>query len=130
MTANRFYLRTPLVRRNAVRAIMEAPDGYEVQINPPKRSADQNRLLWARLGDIAEQVVWYGQKLDATDWKDMFTASLRHARVVPGIDRGTFVPLGMRTSTMNKQEFSDLLELISAFAAEHGVAFSEESEAA
>jgi hypothetical protein len=56
----------------------------------------------------------------------MFTASLRKARVVPGLDAGSFVPLGMRTSDMTKDEMSDLLELISAFAAERGVVFSDD----
>jgi hypothetical protein len=44
---------------------------------------------------------------------------------VPGIDPGTFVPLGMRTSQMTKEEISDLLELIYAFGAERGVKFRE-----
>jgi hypothetical protein len=86
--------------------------------------------MWARLTDIAQQVEWYGQKLSPDDWKDMFTASLRRARVVPGIDAGTYVPLGMRTSDMTKDEFSDLLELIAAFAAERGVTFHDSEEEA
>ncbi len=53
------------------------------------------------------------------------SASLRRARVVPGIDAGSFVPLGMRTSQMTKQELADLIELIYAFGAEHGIKFRE-----
>ena len=68
---------------------------------------------------------WYGQKLSSEDWKDVLSASLRKARVVPGIDPGTFVPLGMRTSDMSKAEFSDLLALVDAFAAERGVVWSD-----
>ena len=45
------------------------------------------------------------------------SASLRKARVVPGIDPGTYVPLGMRTSDMSKEEMGLLLDLIAAFAA-------------
>jgi sugar phosphate isomerase/epimerase len=82
--------------------------------------------MWAKLTEISGQVDWYGQKLSPEDWKDMFTASLRKARVVPGLDAGSFVPLGMRTSDMTKDEMSDLLELISAFAAERGVVFSDD----
>ena len=54
----------------------------------------------------------------------MFSASLRKARVVPGLDPGSFVPLGMRTSDMSKEEMGLLLELIDAFAAERGVVWS------
>lgn len=60
----------------------------------------------------------------------MFTASLRKARVVPGIDPGSFVLLGLHTSAMSKEEMSMLLELIYAFGAEHGVVFHDPTEAA
>jgi hypothetical protein len=101
------------------------PVGTTVEFRAPRRSNDQNALMWSLLGQISKQVDWYGQKLSSEDWKDVLTASLRRTRVVPGIDAGTFVPLGMRTSQMTKQEISDLLELIYAFGAERGVHFRE-----
>lgn len=115
------------VRERAIRWIQGLPDGTRVEFKAPRRSLDQNALLWALLGDLSRQVEWYGTHLSADDWKDVLTASLRKARVVPGIDPGTFVPLGMRTSDMTKAEFSDLIELIRAFGAERGVAFSDET---
>lgn len=105
--------------------IAKAPWNTRVEFKGPKRSVPQNDLLWARLTEIAENVVWYGQKLTPDDWKDIFTASLRKARVVPGLDAGSFVPLGMRTSDMSKEEMTALLDLIDAFAAERGVEFHE-----
>lgn len=101
------------------------PAGTTVEFRAPRRSLDQNALMWSLLGQISKQVDWYGQKLSSEDWKDVLTASLRRTRVVPGIDAGTFVPLGMRTSQMTKEEISDLLELIYAFGAERGVKFRE-----
>jgi hypothetical protein len=101
------------------------PEGTTVEFRAPRRSIDQNALMWSLLGQISKQVDWYGQKLSSEDWKDVLTASLRRTRVVPGIDAGTFVPLGMRTSQMTKEEISDLLELIYAFGAERGVKFRE-----
>jgi len=112
-------------RRKAVHWASRAPLGTRIEFKAPRRSLDQNALMWARLTQIAQGVDWYGQKLSAEDWKDVFTASLRHARVVPGLDPGTFVPLGMRTSDMSKEEMGTLLDLIDAFAAEHGVTFAE-----
>lgn len=108
-------------RRKAAEWIAKAPTGTRVEFKAAKRSLDQNSLMWVYLTKIAEQVEWYGQKLSAEDWKDVFTASLRRARVVPGIDPGSFVPLGMRTSDMTKEEMGNLLDLIDAFAAERGV---------
>lgn len=115
-------------REKAARWAMELPPGTSVEFKAPRRTLDQNALLWALLTDVAQQVEWYGLRLSAEDFKDMFTASLRRARVVPGIDAGTFVPLGMRTSDMTKQEFSDLIELIRAFGAERGVVFNDRKE--
>lgn len=101
------------------------PVGTTVEFRAPRRSLDQNALMWSLLGQISKQVDWYGQKLTSEDWKDVLTASLRRTRVVPGIDAGTFVPLGMRTSQMTKEEISELIELIYAFGAEHDVKFRE-----
>ena len=114
-------------REKAHRWIDKAPWGTSLLFRLNKRSADQNALLWAKLGEVAQQVVWHGQKLTADDWKDVFMATLNKARIVPGIDGG-FVPIGMRSSSLSKQEFSDLLELINAFAAEHNVVFSSPRE--
>lgn len=118
-------IRTADDRRALSNIIHDAPVGSVVEIRAPRRSIDQNALMWSYLSQISAQVVWYGQKLSAEDWKDVLTASLRRTRVVPGIDAGTFVPLGMRTSQMTRAELSDLLELICAFAAERGVKFRE-----
>lgn len=109
-------------REAACRRIYEAPEGWECEIREPKRNLDQNAKLWANLQDIAEQVEWYGQYLTKEDWKAVFSASLKQQKVVPGLDGG-FVVCGQSTSKMTKSEFSDLLELIHAFGAEHGVRF-------
>ena len=121
---------TPLAKSNAEQAVRNAQDGWVVEIKPPTRSLEQNARLWAFLRDISKQVDWYGQKLTPDDWKDMFTASLRKARVVPGLDPGSFVVMGLHTSTMTKGEMSDLMELITAFGTERGVVFSDDPKGA
>jgi hypothetical protein len=112
-------------RTMAMQLIAKAPAGTLVHFKHSRRSLPQNSLLWARLTEIARQVDWYGQRLTPDDWKDMFTASLRKARVVPGIDSGSFVLLGLHTSQMDKEEMGNLLDLIDAFAAERGIVFND-----
>lgn len=112
-------------RDRAIAWIANSPSGTRLELKAPRRSVDQNAKLWVLLTEVSHQVDWYGQKLSAEDWKDVFTASLRRCRVVPGLDAGTFVPLGMRTSDMSKAELSDLIELIHAFGAERGVVFAD-----
>lgn len=125
MTRATVILSTKDAREKAKRWIDGVPAGTVVEFKKPRRSLDQNALLWSRLTEIAGQIEWYGVKLSPDDWKTMFSASLRKARVVPGLDAGSFVPLGMRTSDMTKDEMTALLDLIDAFAAERGVVFKE-----
>jgi hypothetical protein len=113
-------LASPAIRDKAVSWIRQAPPETTIEFRRPKRSTDQNALLWKRLTEISQQVEWYGERLTPDDWKDVFTAALRKSRVVPGINGG-FVVLGLRTSSMTKSEMTDLLDLIDAFAAERGV---------
>jgi len=121
-----FHILSPLIRQNAMEAVRNAPVGWVVSIKPATRTTAQNARLWALLTDLAQQVDWYGQKLDAATWKDITTASLRKSRVVPGIDPGSFVVTGLHTSTMTKAELGDLMLLIEAFGAEQGVVFSDD----
>ncbi|MCG2586539.1 recombination protein NinB [Massilia sp. TS11] len=109
-------------RRRALQAVQSSPAGYVVTISEPTRNLEQNAAMWAKLNEIAAQVVWHGRKLDAESWKCIFTAALKHHDSVPGINGG-FVVLGLRTSAMTKREMSDLLELITAFGAARNVKF-------
>ena len=98
----------------------------EVILQRPARTLSQNRKLWPMLTDITKQVNWYGERLDNEDWKDMFMSSLGKQRAVPGIDGG-FVGLSKRTSKLDKEGFSQLIEVIYAFGSERNVAWSEPS---
>jgi hypothetical protein len=111
----------------AVRAVTRAPAGYVVEVKPKTRTLDQNALLWGLLTDLSNQVNWHGQKLTPDEWKIVMTASIRRQRVLPGIDGG-FVAIGESTSKMTVKEFSDLVELITAFGAQHEVRFSGREE--
>jgi hypothetical protein len=95
-----------------------------ITLGREKRSLSQNAKLWPTLTDVSKQVDWYGEKLSPEDWKHVFTAGLKKQRAVPGIDGG-FVVLGTSTSKMDKATFSNLLELIHAFGAEHQVQWSD-----
>lgn len=93
-----------------------------VKVEPEKRSTEQNKRLWAMLGDISAQVDWYGQKLAPEDWKHVFSSAMKKQRAVPGIDGG-FVVLGQSTSKMSKAEMSEMQTLMEAFGAERDVKF-------
>lgn len=108
--------------RHAKGWLMAGDTRLTLEIRPEKRSDAQNRRLWAMLADISAQVDWYGQKLTSEEWKDVFSASLKRTKVVPGLDGG-FVVCGQSTSKMTKAEMCELQELMEAFGAEKGVRF-------
>lgn len=119
-----FRLVHQTARDRAVQAVRNAPDGWIVKVSEPTRSLEQNSLLWPLLDEISKQVDWYGQKLTKEEWKDVFTASMKKQKVVPGLDGG-FVVCGQSTRVMNKRDFSELCELIFAFGAQRGVKFND-----
>ena len=106
-----------------VKPWLAAGHKLQIEIKQETRSTEQNARLWAQLSDISRQVNWHGRKLSPEEWKHVFTAALKKQDVVPGIDGG-FVVLGQSTSKMTKAQFSELMELISAFGAQQGVRFT------
>lgn len=111
---------SPEDRAHLARVIMDpqrVPDGTRIEFRGKSRTGDQNSLMWVLLTFISENVEWHGVKLDADDWKTMFIAKLKKLRIVPNLDGDGFVALGGSTSTLRKEEFSDLIEAIYEFIA-------------
>ena len=104
-------------------AIALAPVGYVVEIRPETRSDAQNRLMWPLLTDVSNQAMHFGRQLPPGEWKNGFVMALDNAEFIPGIQPGTIWPLGLSTSIFGKAKFSDLIEVIYAYGAEHEVRF-------
>lgn len=115
--------------RNKVKGwVSKAPPGTLIAFKKENaRTLEQNKLLWPLLSEISKSVIWDGKHRNEWEWKDIFTSALRGYEVVPGLHPGTFVPLGMRTSSFETSEFSALLEIIYAFGAKNGVVFREDA---
>jgi hypothetical protein len=121
-------LRNDEQRQRASRWCFSAPENATVTFAKPKRSLEQNALMWALLTDLADQLPWHGLKLSAEDYKDLLTAGLkRELRTVPNTDGNGFVMLGARTSDMSVPEMANFVEFILAFGALHGVTFTSQS---
>lgn len=118
-------------RARATAWIAKAPAGTRVEFKEAKRSTDQNAKMWVMLTEVAAQVPWHGIRISADDWKLLFLDALkREVRMVPNIDGNGFVSLGRSSSDLSKAEMADLIELIHAFGAQHGVTFHDERRAA
>jgi hypothetical protein len=118
-------------RLRAVSLAQKVPAGTRIEFKAAKRSLPQNDRMWAMLTDIAQQLVWHGEKLRPDDWKLVFMDALkRECHLVKNIDGTGFVNLSTSSSDLSKGEMSDLLEIIAAFGAQHGVKFKDEQVAA
>jgi hypothetical protein len=117
-------------REKAARWIAKAPVGTRVEFKASKRSIPQNDRMWAMLTVLSENLLWHGQRLSPDDWKLVMLDGLsREVRAVPAIDGRGFVNLGRSSSSLTKGEMTQLMDLMEAFAAQHGVNLSEEQAA-
>ena len=119
------------IRQRAVNWCQKAPEGTRLEFKAPKRTLPQNARMWAMLTDVAQQVPWHGLKLSPDDWKLIFLDALkREVRMVPNLEGNGFVSLGRSSSDLSKEEMGDLMTLIEAFGAQHGVRFLDDRSAA
>lgn len=124
-------LKSHVDRHRVASWVMSAPFGTRVTFQKARRTTPQNDRMWAMLTDVATQLEWHGKRLRADDWKLVFLDGLkRELRIVPNLDGTGFVNLGRSSSDLSKQEMSDLMELIEAFGAQHGVVFHDQQVAA
>ena len=111
-------------RDRAIEWCKTLPDGFRLTYHEPKRSTDQNDLMWWLLTDMAKQLRWHDQKMSTEDWKLVFMAGLnQELRMVPNIAGNGFVNLGRSSSKLSTGEMADMITLIIAFGSEHGVRF-------
>lgn len=123
MTGQTIILRNS-TRNRAISLVNCAPDGAVLNIRAATRTGEQNDKLWAMLSDISRA------KPDGRDyppeiWKSLFMAEVGFKpRFEPSLDGRGVVPIGYKSSRLTKAEFSDLIEAIYAYGAEHGVPWS------
>ena len=97
-----------------------------------QRTTEQNALLHSTLQDIAEQKEWAGKKWDSEQWKRLLVDSFdraqgRQTQIAPSIDGQGIEVLYRHTSKMSKQEMSELLEYVTAWAIEQGIVLHGET---
>lgn len=100
-----------------------------IELKHESRTAAQNRLLWAILNDFVAQLDFprgTNEKRSKEQWKTIFMSAYVNdtSQNVIGIS-GELVNLSLRTSQLNKTQFSELVEFIWAQGAEWGVKWSD-----
>lgn len=124
-----FRLSHDQARQLATAAVWRAPEGWAVEIKPPKRTLDANAKFHAMLADIVKSGFEHGgHRYDTEDLKTLFVSSWmiqtgRRSEIVKGFD-GEMVQLRRSTTTFSKQEMGELIDLVEAFAAQRGIRLS------
>jgi hypothetical protein len=112
-------IRTPQDRGRAVRWVEQAPVGTVVEFRQKGRTGDQNSAMWSLLTQINRQrPVHNGVKMSAVLWKAVFMQALGAELVMlPTLEGDGLFPFGHRSSKLTKDEMSNLIELMLAWAA-------------
>lgn len=123
--AKNIRLTGPVQRAYAHECIESAIEGDMVRIGKETRSEEQNRKLWPMLKALRDQVSFLGE-FTTDDIKLMFLNRLGvEMRFLPTLERQGMFPVGLKSSTLTKEQFSGLIELLYQTGAEEGVVWSE-----
>lgn len=109
-------------RRRAMEAVLNAPEGYIVEVKEATRTLEQNALLHALLQDM-DGLQWFGKPRTMPEWKVLMVsghsvATGRPVDVVPGLE-GELVNIRESTAAMTKSRLSSLVEYVQAWIANH-----------
>lgn len=101
---------------------------FLVEVRDITRTDEQNRIMWLILKAFAEQAELSGRKLTDHQWKSVFLQALGHPQdMLPTLDGSTWFSAGLRSSRLTKQEFSQLIYLMHAEAAQRGVTIDDQT---
>ena len=118
-----FVLSHDLARRRAMAAVADAPEGFTVRVEEPRRNNAINAALHAKLTEIAQSREWAGKRWDVETWKRLLTAAWGRATgqsvvMLPALDGAGVDIVFRRTSELTQAECRDLLAFIEAWEAE------------
>lgn len=124
MSDKRLFILAHLeARKRAAQAVAEAPDGFRVCIEPPKRNGEQNAKFHAICSDLSRSgIKWAGKVRTAEQWKVLLVsghamATKEGAEMIPGLE-GEYVNIRESTALMSVRRSSSLIEYALAFVAQ------------
>jgi hypothetical protein len=116
-----------------IKETLNAGRQLTLEINPASKSRSQEEKYHAIIGDIAKQAQHMGAKWSAEDWKRLLVQEyckekgLTAGKVIPNLSGDGIVQLGMQTRKFTKEQASEFVEFLLAWAAENGVTINEMS---
>ena len=106
-----------------------ASNAYKMIVDKEKqtRTSEQNRKMWAMLGEISEQATLRDQQWTPEQWKAIFMQELGYkVEVLPTLDEKSWFPCGHQSSKMSTSQMAELIELMYAEGTQRGVKFADD----
>ena len=110
-----------------VKTALAAGRKLTLEVKDASKSREQERLYHELIGQIAKQAQHLGAKWSADDFKrllvDQFVREqgISNGKVIPNLDGTGIVQLGFQTRNFSKEQASEFVEFLMAWASEHGV---------
>jgi len=110
-----------------VKAALAAGRKLTLEVKDASKSREQEKLYHELIGQIAKQAQHLGAKWDAKDWKRLLVQEfckdkgLPAGRVIPNLSGDGICQLGQQTRKFSKEQASEFVEFLMAWASQHGI---------
>jgi len=117
--------------RPRIKNRLQAGNVLTLTIEEPKKSREQEEKYHAMIGEISKQAHHLGASWTSEEWKrllvDQFCRDTdrKPGKVVPSLDGGSIVQLGVQTRMFNKETGSEFIEWLHAWGSQNGITFKE-----
>ena len=114
-----------------VKAALQAGRKLTLEVKDASKSREQEEKYHAIIGDIAKQAQHMGAKWDAESWKRLLVwqfckeKDIDAGKIVPSLDMTGVVQLGQQTRKFTKEQASEFVEFLQAWATDNGVTLNE-----
>ena len=116
-----------------VKAALQAGRKLTLEVKEASKSREQEEKYHAIIGDIAKQAQHMGAKWDAESWKRRLVwqfckeRDIDAGKIVPSLDMTGVVQLGQQTRKFTKEQASEFVEFLQAWAIDNGVTLNEKT---
>jgi len=106
---------------------LDAGKHLTMEIKLVSKTREQEEKYHAMIGDISKQAQHLGAKWSSEDWKrllvDQFLRETENiqGKIVPNLDGTGIVQLGLQTRKFTKEQASEFVEWLYAWAANNGI---------
>lgn len=113
-----------------VKEALAAGRKLTLEVKDASKSREQEEKYHAIIGDIAKQAQHMGAKWDAETWKrllvDKYCREIGlNSQIMANLDSDGLVQLGFQTRKFTKEQASEFVEWLHAWAADNGVTLND-----